>query len=86
MNYPNLKVLEAQVEDIIIKPVLSNGEDFSGREFGEVKGVILLDGRVLKVKVVVTTGTFLGGEIHIRLKCSPQVEWEKMPHLDYLKL
>ena len=66
LNYPNLKVLEAQVEDIIIKPVLSNREDFSGREFGEVKGVILLDGRVLKSeKVVVTTGTFLGGEIHI---------------------
>lgn len=72
LNYPNLKVLEAQVEDIIIKPVLSNREDFSGREFGEVKGVILLDGRVLKSeKVVVTTGTFLGGEIHIGLKCFP---------------
>lgn len=72
LNYPNLKVLEAQVEDIIIEPKLNNEGDYAGRTFGIVKGVILLDGRVLKSeKVVVTTGTFLGGEIHIGLKAYP---------------
>ncbi|EMG45580.1 MTO1 Mitochondrial translation optimization protein 1 [Candida maltosa Xu316] len=71
LNYPNLKVLEAQVEDIIIEPKIAS-EDVSGRTFGVVKGVILSDGRILKTeKVVVTTGTFLGGEIHIGLKAYP---------------
>lgn len=37
-----------------------------------MKGVILSDGRVLRCsKVVVTTGTFLGGEIHIGLTAYP---------------
>lgn len=71
LNYPNLSVLEAQVEDIIIDPSHS-GVDFSGRSYGQVKGVILSDGRVLRCsKVVVTTGTFLGGEIHIGLTAYP---------------
>ncbi|RCK56222.1 Mitochondrial translation optimization protein 1 [Candida viswanathii] len=33
LNYPNLKVLEAQVEDIIIEPKKEN-EDYSGRTYG----------------------------------------------------
>lgn len=69
-NYENLSVIEAQVKDIIIEP--TNSEDYDGRAFGTVKGVILEDGRILKCdKVVVTTGTFLGGEIHIGLKAFP---------------
>lgn len=70
LNYPNLEVLEALVEDIIIEPTLDN--DNSGRKCGRVLGVILGDGRILLCSnVVVTTGTFLGGEIHIGLTAYP---------------
>lgn len=69
-GYDNLDVLEAEVEDIIIEPKLE--ADNSGRSTGLVRGVILKDGRVLRTdKVVITTGTFLGGEIHIGLKAFP---------------
>ncbi|CDK27314.1 unnamed protein product [Kuraishia capsulata CBS 1993] len=69
-DYPNLNVLKGKVEDLIIEP--SNSEDFDGRKYGRVCGVILDDGNVLKAeKVVITTGTFLGGEIHIGLTAYP---------------
>ena len=72
LNYENLKVIEAQVEDIIIEPPRDQVLDTTGRNFGIVRGVMLSDGRILKCsKVVVTTGTFLGGEIHIGLSCHP---------------
>lgn len=72
MNYENLEVLEAQVEDIIIGPVRDKSVDPEGRLFGNVEGVILGDGRILRCnKVVITTGTFLGGEIHIGLTAYP---------------
>lgn len=75
LSYPNLNVLEAQVEDIIVEPLLNKEEDnkdVSGRQFSTVKGVILSDGTVLNTsKVVITTGTFLGGEIHIGLTAYP---------------
>lgn len=70
LNYPNLSVVEALVEDIIIEP--SHSEDFAGRTYGTVRGVLLGNGEVMRCsKVVVTTGTFLGGEIHIGLKAYP---------------
>ncbi|EGW35175.1 uncharacterized protein SPAPADRAFT_131159 [Spathaspora passalidarum NRRL Y-27907] len=70
LNYPNLNVLQASVEDIIIEP--SVDQDSTGRKFGTVRGVILGDNTILACdKVVVTTGTFLGGEIHIGLKAYP---------------
>lgn len=70
LNYPNLRVVDAQVDDLIILP--SETDDFSGRSYGQVKGVILSDGTVLKSSnVVISTGTFLGGEIHIGLSSYP---------------
>lgn len=70
LNYPNLDVMEALVEDIIIAP--AEQHDFENRTYGTVKGVILGDGSVLLCdKVVITTGTFLGGEIHIGLTAYP---------------
>ncbi|KAK6460643.1 mitochondrial translation optimization [Scheffersomyces coipomensis] len=72
LNYPNLQVMEAKVDDIIIEPTVNDNEDATGRKYGTVKGLILSDGRVLNCsKVVVTTGTFLGGEIHIGLTAYP---------------
>ena len=71
-SYENLRVLEALVEDVIITPTQTLPKDFEGRSHGTVKGVILSDGSVLSCeKVVICTGTFLGGEIHIGLHCFP---------------
>ncbi|CAI5756525.1 unnamed protein product [Candida verbasci] len=71
LNYENLQVLEAQVKDIIIEPKVHE-QDYNARNVGKVKGVILENGRVLACnKVVVTTGTFLGAEIHIGLTSFP---------------
>ena len=51
-SQPNLRVLEAEVIDIII-------------EDGKAKGVICKTGVYLADSVVITTGTFLGGVIHV---------------------
>lgn len=72
LDYPNLTVLEGKVEDLILSPGSETQRDTTGRVFGTVKGLIMEDGRVLSCdKVVITTGTFLGGEIHIGLKAFP---------------
>lgn len=68
-NYRNLDIIESKIEDLIIDFTES---DPLGRKRGVVKGVVLSDGTYLKSdKVVITTGTFLGGEIHIGLKYWP---------------
>ncbi|KAG7194704.1 Mitochondrial Translation Optimization [Scheffersomyces spartinae] len=74
LNYRNLEVLEALVEDIIIEPTYGDCDNFdsTGRSQGKVLGVILGDGTIINCpNVVVTTGTFLGGEIHIGLTAYP---------------
>lgn len=69
-NYPELQVMEGSVKDIVLAGVQS--ADGTGRNRGIVRGVMLDDGRVFGCsKVVITTGTFLGGEIHIGLKSFP---------------
>lgn len=71
LNYKNLSVLEGLVKDIIIAPSEQNS-DFQGRTYGTVRGVCLENGRVLSCEnIVITTGTFLGGEIHIGMELYP---------------
>jgi tRNA uridine 5-carboxymethylaminomethyl modification enzyme len=56
---PNLKVVEGEAHDLILKD-------------GQVRGVKLIDGRVLPcASVVLTTGTFLRGLIHIGERLTP---------------
>lgn len=58
-NYPNLEILFAEVQDIEV-----SGDDCS--EPKRVKSIILSDGRQIPCSaVVLTTGTFLRGMIHI---------------------
>ncbi|CCH46761.1 glucose inhibited division protein A [Wickerhamomyces ciferrii] len=65
-NYENLNLLQGQVKDIIIE------ETSNQQEPNVIKGIILEDGRIFKTsRVVITTGTFLGGEIHIGLSVFP---------------
>jgi tRNA uridine 5-carboxymethylaminomethyl modification enzyme len=57
-NIPELTIREASVEDLLINT------EFGGHK--SVNGVVLSNGHVIKAqKVIITTGTFLGGVIHI---------------------
>ncbi|KAF2755961.1 glucose-inhibited division protein A subfamily [Pseudovirgaria hyperparasitica] len=67
-NYRNLSVVEASVADIVIE---KDGAIGSGRH-GKITGVRLESGDVIPTKsVVITTGTFLSGEIHLGLQVWP---------------
>lgn len=70
LHYPNLSILEGKIEDLIVE---ENGDtDPQGRPVGKIRGAVLSDGQMLRCeRVVITTGTFLGGEIHIGLKKWP---------------
>ncbi|MFQ5535218.1 MAG: tRNA uridine-5-carboxymethylaminomethyl(34) synthesis enzyme MnmG [Sphingomonadales bacterium] len=59
LGYPGLEVREAAVEDLSMKPV-------AGDSGSRVTGVVLADGETVTAdRVVLTTGTFLRGLIHI---------------------
>lgn len=67
-TYPNLSIVLGSVADIIV-----SHEDMDGQSLGgKITGVRLESGQVIPTnQVVITTGTFLGGEIHIGLECFP---------------
>lgn len=66
-NYPNLEIKEDAVQDIII-----DHSDSTQSPHGSVKGVVLESGQVISTNnVVITTGTFLSGELHIGLEVFP---------------
>ncbi len=73
-GYPNLSVVEGSVADIVVAEndgaaAAAAGE---GRPRSKITGVRLETGEVLPTgQVVITTGTFLGGEIHIGLESYP---------------
>ncbi|CZS92868.1 probable mitochondrial translation optimization protein 1 [Rhynchosporium agropyri] len=65
-RYPNLAIVQGSVVDIIV----THEEGQVPR--GKITGVRLESGEIIQTNhVVITTGTFLGGEIHIGLKCHP---------------
>jgi tRNA uridine 5-carboxymethylaminomethyl modification enzyme len=67
-NYNNLSVVEGSVADIIV----DKEGPYEDGKIGKITGVRLEDGRIIPTnQVVITTGTFLGGEIHIGLECYP---------------
>eukprot|EP01137_Pigoraptor_chileana_P002746 Opistho-2@41998 len=68
LSYPNLTVHAMGVEDL----VLHDGMPLSGDARPGVSGVKLADGTTVPCKaVIITTGTFLRGQIHIGLKAIP---------------
>jgi tRNA uridine 5-carboxymethylaminomethyl modification enzyme len=71
-TYPNLSIVQGSVADIVVQREFEEGEaDTEGRQ-GKITGVRLESGEVIPTKhVVITTGTFLGGEIHIGLEAFP---------------
>jgi tRNA uridine 5-carboxymethylaminomethyl modification enzyme len=67
-TYPNLSVVLDSVSDI----VLAEDETPQSESIGKIAGVRLESGRVLSTsRVIITTGTFLGGEIHVGLQTYP---------------
>ncbi|KAL5121734.1 Mitochondrial Translation Optimization [Pleosporales sp. CAS-2024a] len=69
LNYERLTVVEGSVADIIVH---RTQEEPSKGNYGTITGVRLESGQILPTaNVVVTTGTFLGGEIHIGLTAYP---------------
>lgn len=69
LNYEGLSVLEGSVADIIVDQTQKEGT--KGR-YGNITGVRLDSGEIIPTgNVVITTGTFLGGEIHIGLEAYP---------------
>ncbi|CAI2163089.1 5976_t:CDS:10 [Funneliformis geosporum] len=80
-NYPNLTVRAGSVYDIIMahQPIIFNK---SGEHpiCGEVQGVKLDSGEVIYApKVILTTGTFLQGEIHIGKSVFPAGRFGEAP-------
>lgn len=78
-SYPNLSVIEGSVSDIVVARSDAEGENVDGSAVakstgthGRITGVKLESGEVLPTsQVIITTGTFLGGEIHIGLESFP---------------
>ena len=70
LSTPNLSILEGKVADIIVSKENIDPNDKTSQ--GQITGIRLEDGQVIPaLHVVITTGTFLGGEIHIGLEAYP---------------
>ncbi|CAG9856414.1 unnamed protein product [Phyllotreta striolata] len=68
-NTPNLDILEAAVEDLIVDKSFTNDHN---QNCIECRGVILKNGVKIKSRcVVITTGTFLNGHINLGLNIYP---------------
>ncbi|GAO48696.1 GIDA-domain-containing protein [Saitoella complicata NRRL Y-17804] len=73
-NYPNLSIMAGSVHDIVVEhdAAAEGSEDRVPGQYGKITGVKLESGEIIPTShVVVTTGTFLGGEIHIGLEAYP---------------
>ncbi|CEP09342.1 hypothetical protein [Parasitella parasitica] len=74
-DYPNLTIEEGSVSDLVLNDNVTEEEHQKMISKGAsqiVKGVRLENGKVIRApNVIITTGTFLGGEIHLGLKVWP---------------
>lgn len=67
LSTPGLSVLEGKVADIVVSKEERDGIDKISK--GKISGIRLESGETIPAsQVVITTGTFLGGEIHIGLE------------------
>lgn len=70
-TYPNLEIMEDSVEDLIIDST-GSGKDSATSPTASVLGVVLKSGTLMNCKnVVITTGTFLGAELHFGTVVKP---------------
>ncbi|CAK7269119.1 Mitochondrial Translation Optimization [Sporothrix epigloea] len=67
--YPNLSIIEGSVSDIVVAAVVDDTAAAALGTRSRITGVRLESGEVLTTgQVIITTGTFLGGEIHIGME------------------
>ncbi|GAA5968665.1 hypothetical protein JCM8115_003673 [Rhodotorula mucilaginosa] len=68
-SYPNLEIRKAAVQDLVLSPPINGDVRQPGRQ---VVGLRIDNGEVIACKsVVICTGTFLGGELHIGMTITP---------------
>ncbi|KAI0526358.1 mitochondrial translation optimization protein [Xylaria bambusicola] len=68
-TYPNLSIITGSVSDIVIDEAFMDPDSAAK---SRITGVRLETGEILPTtQVIITTGTFLGGEIHIGLETYP---------------
>jgi tRNA uridine 5-carboxymethylaminomethyl modification enzyme len=73
----NLNIVEGKVADIVVS---TEGIDNTPGAKGKIVGVRLESGEVIPTgRVVITTGTFLGGEIHIGMDVFPSGRMGEAP-------
>ncbi|KAF8472498.1 glucose inhibited division protein A-domain-containing protein [Kalaharituber pfeilii] len=69
---PNLEIVQGSVADVIIDRTCIGHQPTKEGHYGSITGVRLESGEVIATNhIVITTGTFLGGEIHIGLTAYP---------------
>ena len=71
-SYPNLSIITGSVSDIVLGEAEEATTTGTTGAKGKITGVRLESGEVLPTsQIIITTGTFLGGEIHIGLETFP---------------
>ncbi|KAJ1656386.1 Mitochondrial Translation Optimization [Dispira simplex] len=83
-TYPNLTIHQGGVSDILVGPaqvpasnqpipsITTTTPPMPAQPYGRIRGIVMDDGQVIYAKkVIITTGTFLQGEIHIGLTVYP---------------
>ncbi|KAG0022924.1 Mitochondrial Translation Optimization [Entomortierella chlamydospora] len=71
-EYPNLTIKAGSVSDIVLGAEILPPTPGQNTVQGEIKGIKLESSEVIHApKVIITTGTFLRGEIHIGLEAYP---------------
>ncbi|KIK93256.1 hypothetical protein PAXRUDRAFT_829143 [Paxillus rubicundulus Ve08.2h10] len=79
-NYPKLEVRAASVSDLVFDHEVTASNSSSTPAWGAVKGVRLETGDIISCsQVVICTGTFLSGEIHIGMKRFPAGRMDEAP-------
>ncbi|KZT30098.1 glucose-inhibited division protein A subfamily [Neolentinus lepideus HHB14362 ss-1] len=77
LHYPNLDVRAGSVFDLVF-----GSEELRNGVWGNIQGVKLETGEVIKCsQVVICTGTFLSGEIHIGLRTIPAGRMNEAPSI-----
>ncbi|GAA5961269.1 hypothetical protein JCM3765_002892 [Sporobolomyces pararoseus] len=65
-SYPNLEIRKASVEDVVLS------DPVEGDSTRKIIGLRIDDGQIIPCKsIVISTGTFLGGETHIGMTTTP---------------
>lgn len=66
LNTPNLDIYCSSVEDLLLSDLNGNFDEDSSKAVKKCDGIVLKDGTRISAKtVIITTGTFLRGQINI---------------------